>query len=193
MRISHVIVAAVLSMAVLCTLAACGEARQVDSVVPTNIKELQAKEPGKSLKKYGYTPVAYLFNHDEDSKIFGEIYVDCGATANLTECHYDKHNRGTYERPNVYVVGGDVVVLEGPHASDTDDRSYYVAVPKDDKDQNYRDFAALGDEDQKKLLGIMPTIAKAIGQPSDREAFSVRTSIGLVNAWVSSLAPRFAR
>lgn len=190
MRISRLVITAALSLAAIGTVTACGEARPVNSVVPTNISELMSSEPGKSLRAYNYQPVAYLFDHSNDtSKVIGEIYIDCGETTNLTECSNDMHNRGTFERPNVYVVGDKVVALEGPHDSDTDDRSYYAAVPEGNEDKNYQDFAALSDEDQKKLLGIMPAIAEAIGVPSGGEEFAVQTDIGQVNAWVSRSEP----
>ena len=198
MRISRLVSTAVVATAAALSLIGC-DAPSVNTTVPPNIEEIQASEPGKSLKEYGYTPVVQLFAHDDATKIVGQVYIACGDTNDWTECSNDIHNRGTLERPNVYVEHGKIVTLEGPHTSDTDNRSYYVAVPEtktaddpnttEDESKNYQDFAALSAEDQKKLLGVMPTIQKEMGSPSsfngDPTEAVIQTDIGQVVAWVS--------
>jgi hypothetical protein len=171
---------------VIGSLTACVKANQLDTTVPENVEELMNTEPGKSLSEYGYTPVVTLF---KEQAVVGAVYIDCGATsADLTTCGDDLHNRGTSARPNIYVVEGEIIALEGPHIGKTDARSYYMWVPDD-----YREFEALNEVKQRKLLGVMPTIVEVIGKPSSLNGApkekQVMTSIGQLKAWVSHETP----
>lgn len=166
----------IICLTLLAAGASACDASQVGTVVPTNAQQLQSSEPGKALTSYGYTPVAHLFR---DHKVVGEAWVNCGEEGNLTACSRDIHNRGSFEHPNVYVIDGKVVQLEGPHGSSIDDRSYRVKVP-----DSYQDFAGLTVKEQQDLLAVMPDIAQAIGHPSGAETYQVATQIGIVTAWV---------
>lgn len=165
--------------ATLIVVAGCGTASKVNTVVPSNTVTIVTAEPGKTLTQvYGYTPAANLYKHD---KIVGVAYVNCGGEINVSECSADIHNRGTLKRPNVYVNDGKITRLEGPHDAEHDDRSYFVSVPRD-----YQTLEALTREQQDNLLGIMPTVVKAVGKPSSGyEVFTITTPIGNVKAWVS--------
>lgn len=156
--------------------AACGTADPVDTNPPANIAAVQDTPIGKSLQQYGYTPVHESISKDQTTVY---IFVACGKETNISACGSDMHNKGTMERPNIYVENGKIFTLEGPHTSEHDDRSYYVSVPS-----AYQDFVALTPEQQQKLLGIMPEIAQAVGEPTFGNGSVVATSIGQVNAWV---------
>jgi hypothetical protein len=193
MRVSRVLIAisaVATALAFVAVLAVTGwgsgggTARQVTITVPSKPAALAAVEPGKTLMQtYGYTPVSNWY--DKDGKVTGAVYVACGDTVNTTECGRDLHNRGTMERPNVYVKDGKIFQLEGPHDSSGDDRSYYVRVP-----DTYQAFGNLTREQQDNLLSVMPTVAKAVGVSPDRTSriiatYTVSTSVGNITAWAS--------
>lgn len=174
-----------LVLALAAALAGCrlfGDAAPVRVTVPSDIPAVQAIEPGASLKKYGYTPVSNLYKKDTQ---IGHVYVACGETRNISKCGSDLHNRGTTTRPNVYIKDGKIAVLEGPHTSDVDDRSYYVTVP-----ETYQDFAALTPEQQQELLETtMSEVINQLGSPDGGTAHTLDLSIGQVRAWVSRSTP----
>jgi hypothetical protein len=153
-------------------LVGCSKAAPINTTVPNNIASIEAGQPGASLKQFGYTPVTGWY---QNHKRVGYVYVACGNETNVSKCGSDLHNKGTMSHPNVYVIQGKVLQLEGPHDSSNDDRSYYLKVPP-----AWQNFAALTHVQQKQLLGIMPEAAKAYGKPSEAYSQTVDLSIGQV-------------
>jgi hypothetical protein len=163
----------------VCGLAAGCEAAAVPTNVPGNIVAIKATPMGAALAKYGYTPVANIYDN-KTSKLIGYAYVDCRGVNNISTCSSNLNNEGTLSRPNVLVENGVVTTLEGPHDNRFDDRSYWVTVP-----DAYQHFQALSSAQQLKLLGIMPSVAKALGSPVDSTYTVVMTPIGEVTAVLS--------
>lgn len=155
---------------------ACESVPRFAVTIPSNISFLKAVEPGASLAQYGYTPVVNLYN--QDGKANGYIAVVC-PTANLMQCGRNRANEGTMSRPVVYVVNGLIFVLQGPHASSSDVRRYFVAVPV-----AYQNFGKLTAAQQRQLLYVMPEVKHAIGDPADERLREVMLSIGHATVWV---------
>ena len=150
------------------------------SSVPNNIGALEAAQPGHSLVGFGYTPVAQVF---KGGKVVGDVYVVCN-TSDVTSCATGRNDAADLaKRPNVYVVDGKVVLLEGPHDSRFDTRNYYMAVPA-----SAANFAGLSHSQQVALLGVMPAISRDLGDPPSGGIAStvLLPGVGEVSVWVSN-------
>lgn len=185
MRIPRLIAVLLAVAGSAAVLAACGAA-PVQTTVPSNVVQLMATPMGRALAKYGYTPVANLYDN-KTNKVDGAIFVACGhskkstTAVDLTKCSTNLHNQSTLSHPNVYVVNNRVTQLEGPHDGKMDNRNYYVTVPAP-----YQQFYKLSAAQRRKLLGIMPQVSALIGDPANGNmGTKVLLSVGEVTAWVS--------
>lgn len=131
-----------LSLVVTSAITACGTA----SPVPPNLPSptVMSVQPGRALAGYGYTAVEIT---TKEGKVNGYVAVVCGKIK-ITVCARNLSNEATAAKPNIWVIGGRVIWLQGPHASVDDDRSVFMAVPK-----HYQKFGVLTPQQQRLLLG----------------------------------------
>ena len=119
--------------------------------------DLQAKQPGAALAKYGYTPLSSWYKTGQSTQA-GTIYAVCGQL-DVAACASDLRSVAAAKRPVLYVDNeGKIQLLrtrvEGSYP--LEDRSYYAACP-----DGYQDFAALDLLQQPDFLNLfMPQVVE---------------------------------
>jgi len=154
----------------------------IRAIVPSDPETYRSTEPGKFLMAMGYTPAVELSGgliSDGKNAPDGVAYIACGDDTNITDCADDIHNRGTTDRPVIYVENGKVVTLEGPHFSWLSDNDYRVAVP-----DTYADFGNLVEQKKTDLITkTMSAVMNALPDPSTKKIYSIKVdNVGMVNA-----------
>lgn len=126
--------------------------------------ETPADKLAASLAAYGYVPVSAK-QLDANNKM--QIFVTCGHVA-MKECAQRANDFTSNTHPAVIAWNGKVTSLVGSRADSVNERigktepykpnyHYYITVP-----DTYADFVHLDQEQQKRLLGIMPSVAQAV-------------------------------